>query len=513
VCTGPSCVTNTTYYLNDPSSGAMSEKATAGATTTWRDYLSVDGKIIAERFLPVGGAASWKFFVLDHLGSIAVVADSAGTVSENLAYDAWGRRRSATDGSDLSQCTVTSVTTRGFINQEQMDGGVCLDNLNARIYDPTLGRFLSADPMIGDPYTPQQLNRYTYSLNNPLSLSDPNGLCFLGCFYRNPVVQTVIAIAIAALVPYAFPEEWAAFGAEVGIGTLATEAVAVAAGGALSGAATAGMNGGNILRGMLSGAFEALAFFRVGGYVDGLEAADATAADIPNALLRIGLHGLVGGIASSINKGNFGAGFLAAGFGAAADSVPTEGMAEGTVVHAVAGGVGSVLGGGKFENGAITGAFGYLFNKVAHQVSLRDTSYLDRYYDEVKADAVTYGVDPSLVMGVGIESGFASNGTYLRTGDAFGMTGGSTAHMEGFSSPQENVDAWFRQWGGRVNGVGKDANLFVNRLEGEDAAGHRIPGELQYNSYHEVYWKDLIRSGIGQMRMDVPVYFLGKKSK
>jgi RHS repeat-associated protein len=385
----------------------MSEKAVAGATTTWRDYLVVDGKIIAERFLPVGGASSWKFFVLDHLGSIAVVADSAGTVSENLAYDAWGRRRSATDGSDLSQCTVTSVTTRGFINQEQMDGGVCLDNLNARIYDPTLGRFLSADPMIGDPYTPQQLNRYTYSLNNPLSLSDPNGLCFLGCFYRNPVVQTVIAIAIAAIVPYAFEAEWAAFGAAIGVGTLATEAIAVTAGGALSGAATAGMNGGNILRGMLSGAFEALAFFRAGGYVDGLEAGEsAAAADIPNALLRIGLHGLVGGIASSINKGNFGAGFLAAGFGAASDAVPTNGIAEGMVVHAVAGGVGSVLGGGKFENGAETAAFGYLFNDLLNhngmQAGLASGTTLG-FGAAAVCDGFTLGIctvaDPVIVLG------------------------------------------------------------------------------------------------------------------
>jgi RHS repeat-associated protein len=364
VCTGPSCVTATTYYLNDPASGAMSEKAVAGATTTWRDYLAVDGKIIAERFLPVGGAASWKFFVLDHLGSIAVVADSAGTVSENLAYDAWGRRRSATDGSDLSQCTVTSVTTRGFINQEQMDGGVCLDNLNARIYDPTLGRFLSADPMIGDPYTSQQLNRYTYSLNNPLSLSDPNGLCFLGCAFKNPLVEVAISIAIAAVVPYAFFESWAAFTQAVAEGTSAAfEAVVTA--GAISGAATSGMNGGNILRGMLSGAFEAAAFMEVGSYVNGLEKA-GTVSDIQGAMLRIGLHGMVGGIASVANKSNFGAGFLAAGFGAAADAAPTDGMVEGTIVHAVAGGVGSVLGGGKFENGAETGAFGYLFNQAAH---------------------------------------------------------------------------------------------------------------------------------------------------
>jgi hypothetical protein len=63
----------------------MSEKAVAGATTTWRDDLQVDGKIIAERFLPVGGSASWKYFVLDDLSSIAVVTDSAGTATESLA--------------------------------------------------------------------------------------------------------------------------------------------------------------------------------------------------------------------------------------------------------------------------------------------------------------------------------------------------------------------------------------------------------------------------------------------
>ncbi len=49
------------------------------------------------------------------------------------------------------------MTRRGFINQEQMDGGVCLDNLNARIYDPTLGRFLSPDPVIGNMENGQQL--------------------------------------------------------------------------------------------------------------------------------------------------------------------------------------------------------------------------------------------------------------------------------------------------------------------------------------------------------------------
>jgi hypothetical protein len=47
---------------------------------------------------------------------------------------------------------------------------------------------------------------------------------------------------------------------------------------------------------------------------------------------------------------------------------------------------------------------------------VRDKAYLDKYYDAVAAFAKRYNVDPALVLGVGIESGFASEGTYLRTG-------------------------------------------------------------------------------------------------
>jgi murein DD-endopeptidase MepM/ murein hydrolase activator NlpD len=48
-------------------------------------------------------------------------------------------------------------------------------DLNARIYDPTIGRFLSADDVVPDQYGPQTLNRYSYVHNNPLSFTDPSG--------------------------------------------------------------------------------------------------------------------------------------------------------------------------------------------------------------------------------------------------------------------------------------------------------------------------------------------------
>jgi hypothetical protein len=47
--------------------------------------------------------------------------------------------------------------------------------MNGRVQHPGLGRFLSPDPLLGDPANPQTLNRYAYVSNNPLALTDPSG--------------------------------------------------------------------------------------------------------------------------------------------------------------------------------------------------------------------------------------------------------------------------------------------------------------------------------------------------
>jgi RHS repeat-associated protein len=47
--------------------------------------------------------------------------------------------------------------------------------LQARYYDPQLGRFLSTDPVDPDPQTGKNFNRYAYAENNPYSKYDPNG--------------------------------------------------------------------------------------------------------------------------------------------------------------------------------------------------------------------------------------------------------------------------------------------------------------------------------------------------
>ncbi len=47
--------------------------------------------------------------------------------------------------------------------------------MNGRMYDANIGRFLSPDNFIQDPYNTQTFNRYGYVWNNPLKFNDPSG--------------------------------------------------------------------------------------------------------------------------------------------------------------------------------------------------------------------------------------------------------------------------------------------------------------------------------------------------
>jgi RHS repeat-associated protein len=56
-----------------------------------------------------------------------------------------------------------------------MVDNLTLIHMNGRMYDPILGRFLSADPIVQTLNVSQALNRYSYVWNNPATLIDPSG--------------------------------------------------------------------------------------------------------------------------------------------------------------------------------------------------------------------------------------------------------------------------------------------------------------------------------------------------
>jgi RHS repeat-associated protein len=143
---------------------------------TWVDYLDVAGETIgqvttactANPCTTANKTVTTTGFASDHLGSVVALNTSA-TATSCQNYDAWGSRAT------VNGCGTTSAEHRGYIGEEQLDG-FGLINLNRRLYDPRIGRFLGADPIArGFFANPQGLNRYAYAGNMPLSASDPTG--------------------------------------------------------------------------------------------------------------------------------------------------------------------------------------------------------------------------------------------------------------------------------------------------------------------------------------------------
>jgi RHS repeat-associated protein len=310
-------VTTTTYYIGNVEVESKSDST----VVTTRRFLP--GAIELQRS---NGTREISYLLKDHLGSIDTITDESGFIKQKLYFDAWGKKHiiaSANLKASLNSFTTLSLTQlldiskRGFTGHESVDHADII-HMNGRIYDPTLGRFLQADPHIQAPKNSQSYNRYAYVLNNPLSYTDPTGYFFSKLWKKiKPFVGVIVAVVGGIICGYAC--------AQIGW--------QIAAVGAVAGAAHAAANGGNIITGALMGAFTA----GVGQY-------------------GMAYAAVAGGIASKAQGGNFGHGFWAAGLGAGIGGGAGNGMTK-VLTAAVVGGTISKLTGGKFKNGAISAAF------------------------------------------------------------------------------------------------------------------------------------------------------------
>jgi RHS repeat-associated protein len=161
------------------------EKSTDLSSTTWNEYLVADGGMVAVRFNNVtANTLRTRYFHKDHLGSISVLTDENAGVVQRLSYDPWGKQRNATTWADDPSGVLATQdqTRRGYTGHEQLVD-VGLVHMNGRVYDPQLGRFISADPFVQDPFDAQSLNRYAYVYDNPLTYTDPSGYFLSGFFH------------------------------------------------------------------------------------------------------------------------------------------------------------------------------------------------------------------------------------------------------------------------------------------------------------------------------------------
>ncbi len=165
----------TRYYI-----GNKYELDKTASTTKEKLYVGGDA-YSAQAVLVKNGSSAWNIYYLcrDYLGSITQITDASGNIVQELSYDAWGRLRNpGTHAIYAAGSEPELFLGRGYTGHEHL-AVFGLINMNARLYDPALGRFLSPDPYVQSPDFSQNFNRYSYCLNNPLVYVDQNGEWFL----------------------------------------------------------------------------------------------------------------------------------------------------------------------------------------------------------------------------------------------------------------------------------------------------------------------------------------------
>jgi RHS repeat-associated protein len=149
---------------------------------------------ISENLSPVvTGNSIWtaSFYGYDRAeGSVRFLSNAAGTVTDTYEYDAFG-----------NQIYRSGTTPNAYMYRDEFfDSDLGLYYLRARYYNPSTGRFLSRDPLDGDPTDPQSLHKYLYAGGDPVNRIDPSGRAdSIETIFTITVIATPTEVALSAL--------------------------------------------------------------------------------------------------------------------------------------------------------------------------------------------------------------------------------------------------------------------------------------------------------------------------
>ena len=181
---------DTRYYLGGNYEAHCDSSGTEERLYVGGDYYEAPAILVKKE-----GKTDIRFLHRDYLGSILQVADNKGNIIEENSFDAWGSRRDPDTQEIYTGTEAPSLMTgRGFTGHEHLDG-FGLIHMNARLYDPILGRFLSPDPYVQLPDFTQAMNRYGYCMNRPLCYVDKNGE-IIGWIIAGAIIGGAINVAL-----------------------------------------------------------------------------------------------------------------------------------------------------------------------------------------------------------------------------------------------------------------------------------------------------------------------------
>jgi RHS repeat-associated protein len=129
----------------------------------------LDRDIFGNLLSRLDSSGTRRYYHTDGLGSTIVLTDTTGNFAAGMLYDVWGNVRAST--ADVGKYRFTG---------SEMDTASGFYHMSARFYDPSVGRWLSEDP-VQRQFEPVSLNFYVYVANNPLGLIDPSGMYQVKC--------------------------------------------------------------------------------------------------------------------------------------------------------------------------------------------------------------------------------------------------------------------------------------------------------------------------------------------
>ena len=138
---------------------------------------------------------------------------SGNKVVAEYRYDPWGGRLDPETRTYYAPGEEPELMSgRGYTGHEHLPE-YGLIHMNARLYDPQTGRFLSPDPYVQDPANTQSYNRYAHVLNDPLRYTDPSGelmrtqvVIWMSFFAYSFVSFVWFTFSYASLPPHATPQ-------------------------------------------------------------------------------------------------------------------------------------------------------------------------------------------------------------------------------------------------------------------------------------------------------------------
>jgi len=182
----------TTNYI-----GGMLEVMTRGSGPTEYRHQIPGGSGTAVYTRRSDSSTGTYYATSYHLGSSDLVMDSAGNVLTRESFTPFGARRGSSWAGVPSAADYTAfgnTTRKGFTGQEMLDS-VSLVHMNGRVYDPYLGRFISADTVIQSLGATESINPYAYAWNDPLKYVDPTG------HGLGDIIGALVGIVLAIVAP------------------------------------------------------------------------------------------------------------------------------------------------------------------------------------------------------------------------------------------------------------------------------------------------------------------------